>query len=141
MFGAIRQAIIDVLNSEEVTKIEAAYRTARSDIEGYPSAEVFPSENEADFHQTSPGSNRETYIFTIRVLYPFTEGQEDADLALEEALDELLETFRERSILGSAADWVDPVPSIWGYQDRGNGTMRVAELKIRAVKYIDPSTS
>lgn len=139
MYEAIRTAIINAITSNS-DQIEAAYRTERSSVDGYPAAVVVPSENESDYHQTSPGSNKETYIFTIRVFYPFTEGQEEADLALEKAIDELIGIFRDRSILGAAADWVSPVPSRWGYQTRGDGTMRVAELTIRAVKYIDPST-
>lgn len=136
MFGAIRTAIIEVLN-EQSSKVKFAYRTDRSSIEGYPAALVAPNEIEADYHQTSPASNRETYIFTIRLLYPFTEGQETADLALEEALDEVIGIFRDRSVLGAAADWVAPVPGVWGYQDRSDGTYRVAELKIRAIKYVE----
>lgn len=138
MYGAIRQAIIDLINSESIEKIQAAYRTEASSISGYPAALVFPAEHTADYHDTAPGRNKETYIFTIRILYPFAaEGQEEADIALEEAVDELIGAFRDRSALGAAADWVEPVPGRWGYQQRGDGTMRVAELNIRAVKYIE----
>ena len=139
MFESIRTAIIGVIN-DQAEKIEAAYRTDVSSIDGFPAALVIPSEAEADYHQTSPESNKETYVFTIRVIFPFTEGQETADIALEQALDELIAIFRDRSVLGNAADWVVPVPSVWGYQDRGNGIVRVAEMKIRATKYVDPST-
>lgn len=148
MYKKIRQAIIDHLNSDVITKIAVAYRTDRSEIAGYPAALVFPAEHEADYFQTGGGSNKETYIFTIRILYPFTEGQEEADLALEEAVDELIRNFRNRDSLGiekddegndigSVVDWIEPVPGRWGYQDRGNGTMRIAELNIRCVKYVE----
>jgi hypothetical protein len=137
MYATIRQAIIDLINSESIEKIEVAYRTDRSEISGYPAALVFPSEHEADYHQTGAGANKEIYIFTIRILYPFTEGQEEADLALEEALDEMIGVLRDRNALGAAADWVEPVPGRWGYQSRGDGTMRVAELNVRCVKYIE----
>jgi hypothetical protein len=136
MYGTIRQSIIDLLNGESITKIEKAYRTDRSEIEGYPAALVFPTENQSDYHETGSGSNKETYIFTIRILYPFTEGQEEADIALEESLDELIVKFRERNVLGSAADWVEPVPGKWGYQTRGDGQFRVAEMNIKVVKYV-----
>ena len=137
MYSTIRQALIDLLNGESITKIEVAYRTDRSQIAGYPAALVFPAEHEAEYHQTGSGNNKETYVFTIRILYPFTEGQEDADLALEEATDEIIGALRDRSVLGNAADWVVPVPGKWGYQDRGDGIMRVAELNVRCVKYIE----
>lgn len=137
MYATIRQALIDLINSESVSKIQVAYRTDRSEIAGYPAALVFPSEHESDWHQTGVADRKETYTFTIRVLYPFTEGQEEADIALEEALDELVGVFRNSSVLGNAADWVIPVPGRWGYQDRGNGQVRVAELNIRAVVYVE----
>lgn len=137
MYSSIRTAIIGLINSDAIEKIEVAYRTDRSEISGYPAALVFPSEHEADYHQTGAGQNKETYIFTIRILYPFTEGQEEADLALEEALDEMIDALRDRNVLGSAADWVEPVPGKWGYQSRGDGTMRVAELNVRCVKYVE----
>lgn len=137
MYGAIRQAIIDLLNSETITKIEAAYRTDSSKIDGFPAALVFPAEHEADYYQTGAGQNKETYIFTIRILYPFTEGQEEADLALEEAVDEIITALRDRNVLGDAATWVAPVPGRWGYQTRGEGQMRIAELNVRAIKYVE----
>lgn len=137
MYGTIRQAIIDKINSNAITKIEVAYRTDRSEIDGYPCALVFPTENQSDYHQTGSGSNKETYFFTIRILYPFTEGQEEADIALEEALDELIVAFRSRNVLGSAADWVEPVPGKWGYQTRGDGQFRVGEVNIKVVKYVE----
>lgn len=136
MYATIRQAIIDKITASATT-IQAAYRTDRSEISGYPAALVFPSEAEADYFQTAAQSNREVYIFTIRVIYPFTEGQEEADISLEAALDELLTIFRDRTALGAACDWVEPVPSIWGYMDRPSGQARVGELKLRAVKYVE----
>lgn len=136
-FAEIRQALIDKLNTPGVKNIKAAYRTDRSEISAYPAALVIPSDNEAEYHETSPGSNRDIFNFTIRILYPFVEGQETADLALEAAVDELLELFHSRNVLGSVCDWVTPVPSTWGYQDRPNGTFRVAELRIKAVKHVD----
>lgn len=136
MYESIRTAILNVINTNS-TKVAVAYRTDRSEIDKYPAALVIPSENEADYLQTAPATNKETYVFTIRLLYPFVDGQDAADIALEKALDELIAIFRNRRILGSAADWVAPVPSRWGYQDRGDGKYRVGELTIRAIKFVE----
>jgi len=140
MYSAIRTAIINKINSD-ATRVKAAYRTDRSSIDAYPAALVSPTQNDADYNETAPGTNKELYVFTIRLLYPFTEGQENADLALEQALDELIGIFRDRDALGTiegaGASWVVPVPSVWGYQDRGDGTYRVAELKIQVRIYVD----
>lgn len=136
MYGTIRQAIITFLQSDAIDKIKAAYRTDRSKLGAVPAAIVFPSEHEADYFQTG-GGNKETYIFTIRVLYPFTEGQEDADLALEEALDQIIDGLRTRDVLDLGTSWVEPVPGKWGYQTRGEGNYRVAELNVRVIVYVE----
>jgi hypothetical protein len=71
-------------------------------------------------------------------MYPFTEGQDDADIAIEEAIDELLEKLRDRTVLGNVVDWIEPAPSVWGYQDRPNGTTRIGEIKLKATKIVEP---
>lgn len=133
MFSTIRTAIIDKINSADITKIQAAYRTDRSTFEGFPAAVVSPSENESDYASTA--SDRRTYAFKIRVYYPIKDEseQDGAELALEEALDELLDVFSKRGVLGSACEWVEPVPSIWQYEERGEGVYRMAELTLRCV--------
>jgi hypothetical protein len=132
MFSTIRTAIIDKINND-LTKIQVAYRTDRSTLDGFPAAVVSPSENEADYHSTA--SDRLTYGFKIRVYYPIKDesNQEAAELALEEALDEMLDAFMTRGALGSACDWIFPVPSVWQYEERADGTYRMAELTLRCV--------
>lgn len=135
MFSTIRTAIINKINSPSITKIQVAYRTDRSSLDGFPAAVVSPSENEADYHST--GSDRRTYAFKIRVYYPIKDeaDQDGADIALEEALDEMIDVFSTRSALGSACDWIEPVPSVWQYEERADGLYRMAELTLRCVVY------
>jgi hypothetical protein len=132
MFSTIRTAIIDKIN-DDLTKIAVAYRTDRATFEGAPAAVVSPSENEADYAST--GADKRVYAFKVRVYYPFkTETEQDAaDIALEEALDEMLDAFSTRGVLGDACDWVAPVPSVWQYEERGDGTYRMAELTLRCI--------
>lgn len=134
MFSTIRTAIIDKINSD-LRKIQVAYRTDRSSFSGFPAAVVSPSENEADYASTA--SDRAVYAFKIRVYYPVkNESEQDsADIALEEALDEMLDAFRQRNSLGAACDWTEPVPSVWQYEERGDGLYRMAELTLRCVVY------
>jgi hypothetical protein len=134
MFSTIRTAIIDKINNY-LTKIEVAYRTDRSSFAGFPAAVVSPSENEADYSSTA--DDKRVYAFKIRVYYPLeSESQQDAaELALEEALDEMLDAFKQRDSLGAACDWVEPIPSVWQYEERGDGTYRMAELTLRCVVY------
>ena len=134
MFSTIRTAIINKINSD-LTKIQVAYRTDRSSFEGFPAAVVSPSENEADYSSTA--DDRRVYAFKIRVYYPIeNESEQDsAELALEEALDEMLDVFKQRNALGAACDWIEPIPSVWQYEERGDGTFRMAELTLRCVVY------
>ena len=135
MFSIIRTAIIDKLNSGDITKIQAAYRSDRSTLDGFPAAVVSPSENEADYASTS--NDRRTYGFKIRVYYPMKEEseQDGAEIALEEALDEMITAFSARNALGAACDWIAPVPSVWQYEERGDGVYRMAELTLRCIVY------
>lgn len=134
MFSTIRTAIIDKIN-DDLTKIQVAYRTDRSTLEGFPAAVVSPSENEADYSSTA--DDRRVYAFKIRVYYPIKDEseQDEADLALEEALDEMIDAFSRRNVLGTACEWVMPIPSVWQYEERGDGLYRMAELTLRCVKY------
>lgn len=147
MFRIIRQSIIDLINSPSVKHIQVAYRTDRSQVDGYPAALVIPTESQAEYHQTSPESNKETYLFTIRIIVPITDkGQDAADMKLELAVDELIAILRDRKALkdgdgNPVVDWLAPVPSSWGYQDREVGQCRIAQLNLQATKYIDPSSS
>lgn len=133
MFSEIRTAIIAVIN-DQATKIESAYRTSTSKIDGYPAAVVTPSENLADYQSTL--NDRLTFAFTVRLYYPMKDedSQEAAELALEAALDEMLDIFKSRDVLGTAADWVEPVPSVWEYEERKNGVFRIATITLKATK-------
>lgn len=134
MWATIRTTILNTINSQ-ATKIQAAHRTDRSRFDGYPAAIVTPSESEADYGTTS--KDRRVYVFTVRVHQPIKDvGQDQADIVLEETLDELITIFSNKTVLGSACDWVEPVPSVWGYQDREIGQVRVAEIKLRCIKYV-----
>ena len=138
MFSTIRAAIITKINTD-LDKIQAAYSTDRSTFSGFPAAVVSPSENEADYSSTA--DDRRVYAFKIRVYYPIKEeaDYEAAESALEDALDEMLAAFSTRGVLGSACEWVKPVPSVWQYEERGEAIYRMAELTLRCVKYV-PNT-
>jgi len=134
MFSTIRTAIIDKIN-DDLTKIQVAYRSDRSTFEGFPAAVVSPSENEADYSSTA--DDKRTYAFKVRVYYPIKDEseQDSAEIALEEALDEMLDAFSTRGVLGSACEWVKPVPSVWQYEERSEGVYRMAEITLRCVVY------
>lgn len=132
MFSTIRTAIIDKIN-DDLTKIQVAYRSPRSTFSGFPAAVVEPSDNEADYSSTA--DDKRTYAFKIRVYYPIKDESDydTAETALEEALDEMLDAFSARGALGTACEWVKPVPSVWQYEERSEGVYRMAELTLRCV--------
>lgn len=135
VFKDIRQKIMDVIDAD-ASLIESVYRSDRSNFDGYPAATVSPSDNEADYGDQAMDKNIITFI--VRVFQQIPEaGQEDAELSLENAVEELITIFQDKDALSPVADWVQPVPSIWGYQDRETGPVRVVELRIRCRKYIN----
>jgi|SRR6185369_1353042 len=136
MFSTIRTAIISKINTD-LDKIQVAYSTDRSTFSGFPAAVVSPSENEGDYNSTA--DDRRVYAFKVRVYYPIKDESdyEAAESALEDALDEMLDAFSIRGVLGTACEWVKPVPSVWQYEERGEGIYRMAELTLKCVKYVD----
>lgn len=135
MFSTITTAIIDKLNSEDVTKIQVAYRTDRSTLEGFPAAVVSKSNKDSDYASTS--SDRLVYAFKIMVYYPIkNESEQDSvEVAMEETIDELTSVFRSRDALGSACDWTEPIPAEWLYEERADGLYRLVVFTLRCVKY------
>ena len=133
-FHDIRAAIVDKV--DELTKVQKTYGYDPSTIEGIPAVVVSPSDNEADYGSTS--NDRIVFVFKLRAYYTIEKEaeEEEAETALEEVVDEILTAFKERNVLGSACDWVEPAPSIWEYESRGEAVYRVAELTLRCVKYV-----
>lgn len=133
MFQTIRTAIIDKINTLE--KIQVAYRTDQATFSGFPASVVSPSENESDWSSNS--DDKRIYVFKIRTYYPIKNeaDYDEAETALEDAMDEMITAFSQRGVLGAACDWVEPVPSVWQFEQRGEGIYRMAEITLRCVKY------
>lgn len=134
MFKDIRQKIKDTLLT--IDKIQNVYIADRSRFEGFPVAVVSPSENETDYGSTH--KDRRVFVFKVRLYYPIKgeSTQEAEELALEEVVDDVIKKFNKRSVLDPVCDWVEPVPSIWQYEERGEGVFRMAEITLRCIKYV-----
>jgi len=133
-FKDIRAAI--VAKVDELAKVQKTYGYDPSTIEGIPAVVVSPSDNEADYGSTS--QDRLVFVFKLRAYYTIAKETEaeTAETALEEVVDEILTEFKERNVLGSVCDWVEPAPSVWEYETRGEAVYRVAEVTLRCVKYV-----
>lgn len=136
-FANIRSAIETVLDS--TSNIQNVYSTPRSLFEGYPAAVVEPSENQADWSSTS--DDKRVYVFKVTVYYPLNDQDNQAagELAVETAIDEIIDAFSTRGVLGTAADWVEPVPGAWGYDERGESMYRTGTITLRCIRYV-PTT-
>ncbi len=133
VFQDIRQKIIDVLTAQATT-VQAVYRSDASQFSGYPAVTVSPSGDEADYGDQAKDKNIVTFILRIYQEIP-QSGQDAAEIKLEGAVEQIISIFRVRNVLSGAADWVDPAPSIWGYQERETGPVRVVEVRLRCRVY------
>lgn len=133
-FKDIRAAIVAKINAMSTPAI--CYGYDKSIFDELPAVIVIPSGNESDYSDTD--RDKVTFVFRVRAYYDVTgEGNYDeAEVALEEVVDEMLSDFREKNALGSACDWVIPAPSAWEYEVRDDKVYRVAEITLKCVKHI-----
>ncbi len=140
---AIDKDIVNDIRAEigSVTQSEseifgAVYPYPKATLEAYPALIIMPSENISDYGSTQ--SNRIAFAFNLIVYYPVADeaAYEQAELALGEAVGELLRIFSTRNPL-TTCDWVEPMPSVWGDTTVGDGTFRTAMVTLRCIKYVD----
>ena len=133
-FKDIRAAIVAVVDGMDTVQESLGYE--KSTFSGQPAVVVSPTDNEAAYGSTQ--NDRIVFVFKLRAYYLIADEseQEAGEAALESVVDEILTEFKERNVLGSVADWVEPAPSIWEWEIRGEATYRVAEVTLRCVKYV-----
>lgn len=133
-FKDIRAAIVEVVG--EMSSVQEAYGYEKSTFEGFPAVVIVPTDNESDY--ATQQNDRIRFVFKIRAYYPIPDETKHAaaEAALEAVMDEMLDSFRARGVLGTACDWVEPAPSKWEYEERGEAVYRVAELTLGCVKYV-----
>lgn len=129
----IRAEIAEVINTSSIFK--AVYAFPKSTLEGFPAVIVMPSENSADYGDTQ--SRKMLFSFHLNIYYPAPKeaDQEKAELAVGEAVGELLRLFLEKHPL-TTCDWVNPVPSVWGEVTVSEATYRTAQVILQCVKYV-----
>jgi len=134
-FKDIRAAIKKLIDDNADT-IQEVYSYERSTFGGFPAVVIAPSDNEAEYGSTT--NDKLTFVFKIKIYNEVAKEaeHEEAEEVMEGAVDELLSLFLGRGVLGSACEWVTPVPGTWYYEERANGLYRVAELTIKCVKHI-----
>ncbi len=130
----IRNAIVTVLQNLGI--FEAVYTSEVSEYAGYPVAIVSPSDNDSDYGSTE--ADKVTFSFKIRIIYLIKKGsdQNGVDDKMYDLSESILNAFKTRGALGNVCDWIQPVPSIWGTEDRGEGVLRTREFTIKCKKYV-----
>jgi len=121
---------------EAITDIKEVYDYDRGTFSGYPAAVIYPTENKNDFETTT--QNRVQYVFTIRLHEPMEStsatDHAKADRILREVVDKVIAKFDKNYTLNNAVHFCYATPSVWGYQTRETGAVRVAEIKLTCVK-------
>lgn len=111
----------------------AVYAYPKATLAKYPAVVVMPSDNEADYGSQS--NDKLTFGFTLAVYFPLKKeaDYEKAELAIGEAVGELLKIFSVKGVLETCL-WVEPVPSVWGVID-GDTPYRYAQVSLKCVTY------
>lgn len=130
----IRNAIVTLLTNLGI--FQAVYTSEVSEYAGYPVAIVTPSDNDADYGSTD--ADKITFGFKVRIIYLIQKGsnQSDVDDKMYDLSEAILNALKTRGALGNVCDWVQPVPSLWNTEDRGEGVYRTREFTIKCKKYV-----
>lgn len=134
-FNSLRQAVLDHIIADETT-IQEAHFEQRSTFEGYPAAVVGVSQNEALYNSNK--LDRMTFVFQIMIYIPVKSGTDphEVETNMGKAYWEVLHMFNQRGVLEGYADFVEPLPSVWGYETIGDGMFRYAEINLRCVLFM-----
>lgn len=134
-FNELRQAILDKVTSEGTT-IQEAYFSEQEKFNGSPAVVIGVSQNEALYNSQKTDSM--TFVFNVRIYIPYTTSvtSEQVETQMGQAYWDILTIFNKRSVLNPFCDFVEPLPSTWGFEERAGAIMRYAEINIRCRLYL-----
>ena len=112
-YKILRPQIADLLDNDTKLQVVKSFPTFR--FNGFPAAYIIPSENSGDYETTT--ENIRVYAFTVRMFYETKDsGVETALKALEELVDDVLDTFDQEDLKGSANRTIGvSLPSAYTY--------------------------
>lgn len=139
LYNDIRNEIADKL--EAATYLSKVYRYPVANLEGYPAAVVRTADSEGRFHSTT--KDEVVFSYNVFVYYPLPreEGATDqergnAELAIGDAVSEIIfDIFGNRGAL-SNADWIIPVNSLFSEVVAGDRPHLSAEISLQAKVYV-----
>lgn len=138
-FNNLRSAILAKIVEDETT-IQEAFFEQRSEFNGSPAAVIGVSQNEALYN--SQHLDRMTFVFQVMIYIPLDKNTDanSTELAMGQAYWEVLHMFNKRGVLdgipGLENIQVEPIPSVWGFEERGDGILRFAEINLRCVVFM-----
>ena len=141
-FNSLRQAILDRISGDETT-IQEAHFEQRSEFEGSPAAVIGVSQNEALYNSNQ--MDRLTFVFQVMIYIPLKSDTDahEVEINMGKAYWEVYHMFNQRGVLdgieGLENIQVEPIPSIWGFEERAEGIYRFAEINLRCVVFMSNS--
>ncbi|HEX5429857.1 MAG TPA: hypothetical protein VFX17_02125 [Patescibacteria group bacterium] len=141
MWQDLKNKLVAMLTADSL--LENVYDYEVGDFSGDPVAVLIPSANESDYRTTA--ANRRVYAFKLQLLVKRAEPRTDkqAEDALTEVVDSVLDTFDKNYTLGTGSPGsalvlptgytmirVQALPATWGYVERQD-TYRIAEIIIK----------
>lgn len=134
-FNNIRDKILDIIVDEDGIIGESHFANQPS-FENTPAAVVDVSDTEGLFH--SNVKDRIIFVFQIRLYVDLPAGEptREVEERMGKAYWRLINIFSNRSVLNPEIDIVEPLPSVWEYEEREGGIYRVSEMNLRCWKHI-----
>lgn len=134
-FNNLRNAILTKIVSDETT-IQEAYFEQRSQFEGSPAAVIGVSQNQALYN--SNRVDRMTFVFQILIYIPLKNNADthEVETNMGKSYWEVLKMFNQRDCLSGFADFVEPLPSVWGFETSDAGIMRFSQIDLRCVVFL-----
>lgn len=140
LINELKKEVITQLSS--ITNVQEVSDYEKSSFSGYPAITVTCSGNENEFNST--GTNLRTFMFDIRCYeqiekVPQLDTVSDKAKARAEAImgdlvSEVVETFDKFYEFAQVADFMEAVPSEWGYVKINGGWCRTARVSLMVKK-------
>lgn len=134
--------VLDTIDNMQETSLDPKFR-----FSGYPSAYIYPSDNEGDYETTQ--ENIRTYAFRVAIFYESkVKGISDARSALASIVDDAIDAFDKEDLKGLATRKIGvslptgytyinvwATPAEWGVTD--DEELITAELVVRVRISVD----
>jgi hypothetical protein len=130
-YNDIKAGIITVLQA--TTKVKQIYNFEQIQPAGYPTINVFPTDGDAQFLDTS--RVRRQFMFTCQLLQERLEvGPSEAERIMTSLVDQVISIFDDatNTTLNNTVIFCHPVKNKWGYLNVPDADVRSCEITLIA---------